>query len=117
MKAHSKCLSKWFESGCKPAPVSIPGTVEEATTKSNCSGSCPNCRASLDWDQLVIESRNKCVHAPGAPPDPTFSPDSVAPLGARAGLASPAERVYSGPARRRMPLSQLLANPSTLRSS
>uniref|UniRef100_A0A7S4MS11 RING-type domain-containing protein n=1 Tax=Prymnesium polylepis TaxID=72548 RepID=A0A7S4MS11_9EUKA len=57
MRAHSKCLQKWFESsgGGKP-PASIPGT-DEAPARTCSVATCPNCRAPLDWDTLVIESR------------------------------------------------------------
>lgn len=58
MRAHSKCLQKWFESsGAKPAPAAIPGT-DEQKAGSTCA-TCPNCRATLDWDTVVIQSRTK----------------------------------------------------------
>lgn len=49
MRAHHSCLERWF--GGPKGMLHQPGALPKSTA------SCPNCRAALDWDGLVLQSR------------------------------------------------------------
>ena len=55
MCAHSRCLSRWFESEAAALanrPRNHPGTGSPLTKST---ATCPNCRGELDWDALALQ--------------------------------------------------------------